>query len=160
MATNTLTPEAEALRDFRAQDWAFSDGLRSRLHNLHPYPARFIPQIPANLIKLFPPATGTAVLDPFCGSGTTLAAAVERALPAIGVDLNPIAALISKVKTTPLLSPVRPAADEILAAARSTRTSVPLLPRLDHWFEADVQEALAGIVAQIVISRKGRNPTR
>lgn len=72
-------------------------------HMLHPYPAKLLRHIPAFAVsapQLCPPE-GT-VFDPFCGSGTTLVEAFLAGRSAIGVDVNPLAALISKVKTTPI----------------------------------------------------------
>jgi DNA modification methylase len=40
-------------------------------HGIHPYPAKFIPQIPHFFIQTCS-KKGEVVLDPFCGSGTTL----------------------------------------------------------------------------------------
>lgn len=81
-------------------DWSFR-GCRTQYftHTFHPYPARFIPQIPSTFIKLFT-KEGETVLDPMCGCGTTLVEALLHNRNAIGNDLNPLAALISKVKTT------------------------------------------------------------
>ena len=45
---------------------------------------------------------GAAVLDPFVGSGTTLDAARLRSLEFTGIDINPLAVLISTVKAGPL----------------------------------------------------------
>src|ERR1700730_12599471 len=70
-------------------------------HNLHPYPAKFVPQIPRILIEKFCPKGGV-VLDMFCGSGTALLEAALLGHDAIGTDLHPLAVLISKVKTTKL----------------------------------------------------------
>lgn len=39
------------------------------------------------------------VCDPFCGAGTTLAVAKSRGIKAIGFEVNPFAAFITKVKT-------------------------------------------------------------
>ncbi|MCX8158598.1 MAG: site-specific DNA-methyltransferase [Candidatus Diapherotrites archaeon] len=39
------------------------------------------------------------ILDPFCGSGTTLLVAKERKMNAIGIDISPLACFVSKVKT-------------------------------------------------------------
>ncbi|MBX0312229.1 MAG: site-specific DNA-methyltransferase [Sulfurihydrogenibium sp.] len=81
-------------------DWNFKGARTQYLsHTFHPYPARFIPQIPATFIKLFTKESDT-VLDPFCGSGTTLVEAFLHNRNSIGNDLNPLAVLISKVKTT------------------------------------------------------------
>jgi DNA modification methylase len=81
-------------------DWDFKNFKTQYLtHTFHPYPARFIPQIPLTFIKLFT-REGETVLDPMCGCGTTLVEAFLNNRNAIGNDLNPLAALITKVKIT------------------------------------------------------------
>ena len=129
-------------------DWDFGH-VRSTepLHDLHPYPARFIPDIPRALIRLFPPSPGLAILDPFCGSGTTLVEAVRAGHSAVGIDLNPIATLISRGKTTALDCDIGALASGIAEEARHAgEPHVPEIPRLDHWFKPDVQKAVAGLV--------------
>lgn len=81
-------------------DWDFKDFTTQYLtHTFHSYPARFIPQIPLAFIKLFTKEKET-VLDPMCGCGTTLVEAFLNNRNSIGNDFNPLAALITKVKTT------------------------------------------------------------
>jgi len=81
-------------------NWDFKDFNTQYLtHKFHPYPARFIPQIPLTLIKLFTSEKET-ILDPFCGGGTSLVEAFLNNRNSIGVDFNPLGILISKVKTT------------------------------------------------------------
>lgn len=81
-------------------DWDFKDFTTQYLsHKFHSYPARFIPQIPLSFIKLFTKERDT-VLDPMCGCGTTMVEAFLNNRKSIGNDFNPLAALISKVKTT------------------------------------------------------------
>lgn len=83
-------------------DWDFSTAETTYLtHSLHPYPAKFIPQIPNALIHELS-SVGDTVADLFCGSGTTLLEALHLRRRAIGIDANPLAVLISKAKTTPL----------------------------------------------------------
>lgn len=83
-------------------DWDYrresTDGLT---HGIHPYPAKMIPQIAGRLIAEYGEGRGL-LFDPYCGSGTSLLEANLFGMDAIGTDLNPLARLISRVKTTPL----------------------------------------------------------
>ena len=67
-------------------------------HSIHKYPAKLIPQIPGLFISKFC-KSGDTVLDPYCGSGTTLLEAKRRGINSIGFDLNPLALFISEMKT-------------------------------------------------------------
>jgi len=51
---------------------------------------------PSEQLKLYP-ATAR-VLDPFCGRGTTIYAARLAGVPAVGVDVNPVAVAIARAK--------------------------------------------------------------
>lgn len=83
-------------------DWDFRQAKTSYLtHGLHPYPAKYIPQIPNAIIQEFS-RLGDTVGDIFCGSGTTLVEGLLLRRNVVGVDANPLAALISKAKTAPL----------------------------------------------------------
>ena len=70
-------------------------------HGIHPYTAKLIPHIPRYFIEKYTQEYNI-VFDPFCGSGTSLLSARLLERNAIGIDINPLAVLISEVKTTPL----------------------------------------------------------
>jgi len=135
----------------RAVDWTFSERERAlALESIHPYPAKFIGEIPRAFLSTLPIPSGTGVLDPFCGSGTTLIESQRAGLPSVGIDLNPIACLISRVKTSPLSSGLLEAAGEVVKIASAQRSLViPDIPNLDHWFKPDVQAAVAAIAESI-----------
>lgn len=81
-------------------DWDFHKSNTSFLnHSIHPYPCKFIPQIPNALIQELS-SIGDTVIDPFAGSGTTLVEALRLGRNAIGVDMNPLSELICRVKST------------------------------------------------------------
>jgi len=71
-------------------------------HGLHVYPAKFIPQIPRWAFQYSELKPKSIVLDPFCGSGTTLVEAVVSGFNGYGIDINPLARLLTEAKTTPL----------------------------------------------------------
>ena len=68
-------------------------------HSIHRYSGKFIPQIARQTLELTT-VPGEIVLDPYCGSGTTLLESALSSRKSVGIDLNPLAVLISQVKTT------------------------------------------------------------
>lgn len=69
-------------------------------HKYHNYPATMIPKLPNLFINSVKSVIDIHnVYDLFMGSGTTLVEALRHGLNSTGVDLNPLAVLISKVKT-------------------------------------------------------------
>jgi hypothetical protein len=86
---------------FRALYSKYS-GTQFSTHGFHRYPAQVIPHIPAFFFTKFNKKDYPVTLDPFCGTGTVLVEAMHNGRDSIGVEINPIAALISKVKTTPI----------------------------------------------------------
>jgi len=67
------------------------------LSSLHPYPAMIADPLAADLGARFVRA-GFRVLDPFCGTGRTLFAAAQEGAYCVGVDVNPLAAVIMRAK--------------------------------------------------------------
>jgi site-specific DNA-methyltransferase (cytosine-N4-specific) len=90
------------LRKLDEFDWECEkEDTRYLTHDFHPYSSKYIPQIPRNLILTLS-KKGDTVLDCFVGSGTTLVECSLLGRNAIGVDINPLGCLISKVKATPI----------------------------------------------------------
>ncbi len=132
-------------------DWNFPDSKRSEsIHSIHPYPAKFIPEIPRGLLNNLDIPEGTSVLDPFCGSGVTLYESQQLGLNSYGVDLNPIACLISKIKTSPLPVNLVDVGKKIISHAKNkSNIIIPEIPNLDHWFKKDIQSALSALIPEI-----------
>lgn len=85
--------------------WDFrEDDTREYTHGLHNYPAMMVCPISRNIIKMMKDIMPIkALLDPFSGSGTVLVEGKLAALDTVsGNDINPLALLLTKVKTTNL----------------------------------------------------------
>jgi DNA modification methylase len=65
---------------------------------VHPFPARMAPEIA--LEKLSALSRGSTVLDPMAGSGTVVRVAAQLGHNAIGLDLDPLAILMTKVSVS------------------------------------------------------------
>lgn len=93
---------ANSLARLEKIDWDYlGDQSESPFASIHFHPGRFISQIPATLIgRLTKP--GDLVLDPYCGSGTTLIEAQRLRRRSIGIDANPVSVLISRAKLLPV----------------------------------------------------------
>lgn len=92
----------EKLQRLHEIDWDFADykGLHSfptEINYFHWYPAPFVPQIPAILIKALS-EKDDIIFDPFAGSGVTLIEAAKLKRKFIGMDINPYAVNIIKAK--------------------------------------------------------------
>jgi len=90
------------------------------------YPAKMVSRLADGLIDRY--AYGaTRLLDPFCGSGAILVAANRVGIPVTGIDLNPIAALFSRVKLKGFsVDRAKKLAEQLVYLARSTDKSLPI----------------------------------
>jgi hypothetical protein len=102
---NLSQAELAKIKNLYTLDWELEDAdTRYYTHGYHPYSAKYIPQIPYRLVSKFT-KKNELVLDNFMGSGTTLVESKLLGRNAIGIDVNPLACLISKVKTTTIQKP-------------------------------------------------------
>lgn len=67
-------------------------------HGMHRFAAKYIPQVPGWAIENFCDKE-SVVLDPFMGSGTTLVEGLKHVRTVYGLDIDPLAKLITKAKT-------------------------------------------------------------
>ena len=67
------------------------------VHRLHPYLGKFIPQLVEIFLRKYF-RTGKTIIDPFCGSGTTLIQCNELGINSIGYDISAFNILLCKVK--------------------------------------------------------------
>lgn len=93
---------AEELNRYPQDYWDFKGTTKSGIHNIGKYPATMVPDMQYQLLSIIRKHLNNKninLLDPFCGSGTTLVIAQELMINSVGIDINPYATLLSFVKT-------------------------------------------------------------
>jgi len=84
------------------QIWNSTDGKNYQFaHGLFQYPAMMVPVVQKKIIEIIKNAAPQidSMIDPFMGSSTSLIAGMQLGLNCYGQDINPLAILLSKVKT-------------------------------------------------------------
>jgi hypothetical protein len=121
------------------------------LHYIHTYPGRISPSIAFYFLSLneFKSLKGY-VLDPFAGSGTILLESLINPVlkrPALGVEINPLARLISKVKTTVLneeeINKSLIKIKNIYEKVNKKDYEIPSFTNIDLWFSKKAKLQLA-----------------
>ncbi|MCX5702576.1 MAG: DNA methyltransferase [Candidatus Omnitrophica bacterium] len=165
LAASNVNNDIHLLSRIKEINWNFEGEKTNFLtHDFHSYPAKFIPQIPKYLIKIFTKEHET-IYDPFCGCGTTIVEAILEKRKAVGNDINPLAVLISKVKSTFLsdaqivnikttLSAMQDRLESFYWGSRSFRDlsfleDLSRIPNLNGWFDQHVINELALIKSAI-----------
>lgn len=127
--------------------------VNTHTHGFHKYPAKFIPHIPKWAItKYLNGDKDKFILDPFCGSGTTLVESVLSGNNAIGIDIDPLSAMISRVKTTRVdKCELEKISNWLIKEINDKRkgTFKPECETLDHWFTKDAINKLSTIRTSI-----------
>jgi DNA modification methylase len=123
------------------------------VHGLHPYLGKFPPQLAEALIARHCPAGGL-VLDPFCGSGTTLVEAVGLGRDAVGCDISAFNALLAREKTQVHdAAAVAAGLAETLARAEARLDDTPARSAapayLAEWYSLDARRELLAYRAAI-----------
>ena len=119
----------------------------AQTHGFHKYPAKFIPQVPRWAIdKYLVGQNEKLILDPFCGSGTTLVEGILAEHNVIGIDIDPLSALISKVKTTPVdILELNKVCNWLKRGIKQKKKGrfKPECETIEHWFTNDAINKLS-----------------
>lgn len=125
------------------------------LFPIHPFPARMAPELARHSLRALP--AGARVLDPMCGSGTVARAAVEAGLHCVGVDIDPLSALMTRAWTIPV-EPyrIRAEASDVVEEAKSLSageiewTSDPETREfIRYWFAPQQESELARLATAL-----------
>lgn len=150
---NSLTLESENHWDYRGN----TNSERDYVHGFCTYPAMMVPKMQREMLDVcLDHLQGTSIrlLDPFAGSGTILVEGMLRGLDIVGIDVNPLAILLCKVKTTILNPHALQEKSAQLYAWISTHDTIQLhqFDGINKWFTdqaiSDLSRIRAGIIEE------------
>ena len=133
------------------------------MRTIHPFPARMAPDVAHRVLDAVD--SSGCVLDPMCGSGTTVRATVESGLRCVACDVDPLAVLMTRVWTTKLdVDTIKREANRVVEVSRSLlsgcsdwKEDVETQRFISYWFATKQKECLARLAAVI---RQQREPVR
>ena len=142
------------IKETKEIDWTFmKENTREFTHIYHDYPARMIPQIPRNILKLLEEKEGNMLFDPYCGSGSSLVEGLMAGLNVIGTDINPLAKLISEAKTEYSIEPndLSNEIDHFVEFTMIPKGTPKIIDKenLEFWFKPSVIKSLGLILRYI-----------
>ncbi|VVB51332.1 Modification methylase MjaII [uncultured archaeon] len=76
----------------------FQENKQIPLHRWFYYKEGYSPNLVTTLLKEYPPTANLPVLDPFCGTGTTLLASRDAGFPSVGTDILPLGVFVANTK--------------------------------------------------------------
>lgn len=146
------------MKKYVDSSWDFrNENTKQLTHCFHSYPAMMIPQIAARLIEKHG-RSGGILFDPYCGTGTSIVEANVRNMNTVATDINPLARLIAKAKST--LIPIQVLDfyikdfNEYCLNYRFGRFEVhyeiPIFPNIDFWFKEATKRELAFLKHYII----------
>lgn len=151
---NNKINSKENYLDFNGVDMNYST------HRYHDYPATMIPKLPELFIEAVQSAENVnSLYDPFMGSGTTLVEGLRHNIDSTGVDLNPLAVLMSRVKTRKLdqnkLEKLRQKIydgftnEKLEVVSGKKELNTPSFKNVEYWFKPYVIQDLQILKDQI-----------
>ena len=140
-------------------EWCFKNvrSIEQWTHGYHRYPAKFLPNLVKKIIEDYT-QKDDLVADFFAGCGTTLVESNVHGRRSIGVDINPVAELITKAK----INPIEPKKLEKLFDAIIDKleeynpkdyTNIVVHERIDYWFSKQHKEKIAFLYEKISATR-------
>jgi DNA modification methylase len=132
-----------------------SNNITAYTHGFFKYPCKFIPHIPRWAIRRYLDDSKEGLLDPFCGSGTSLVEGVLHRKTSYGVEIDPFSRLLTEVKTTSFtekgIAELETIAGTIKDRLRNQDGPVfiPEIPNIKKWFSNKSRNQLGKLKHEI-----------
>ncbi|PKP69498.1 MAG: RNA methylase [Alphaproteobacteria bacterium HGW-Alphaproteobacteria-4] len=149
-----FVPTTQSELESSARNGRNRQATRYSVHGLHEYKGKFNPQVARALLNIFHVTPGQFVLDPFCGSGTTLVECSHLGIDAVGTDINPLAVYLSNAKLCALSAPIealkeaqKAISDHLLSNRKHSglKSSDERQEYLLGWFDQDIYVEIENI---------------
>ncbi|EFO72467.1 hypothetical protein HMPREF9215_0833 [Lactobacillus iners SPIN 2503V10-D] len=149
---------AEEINKYPQDYWDFKGITKSGIHNIGKYPATMVPDMQYQLLSVISKHLNNkniSLLDPFCGSGTTLVIAQELGINSVGIDINPYATLLSFVKTHQYNRTDVCDAISIIKNNLEQESNFPIYDfvNIKKWFRDDIIKSLSQIRHCILLEK-------
>ena len=123
---------------------------------VHPFPARMASEVALDALVGLPPTS--TVLDPMCGSGVVVRKAIDSGHVGIGIDIDPLAVLMTRVWTSKISQSIQPDLGlELVDEAKTlinTKIDLPWIDQdqatvdyIDFWFLPAQRDQIRALVS-------------
>ena len=135
--------------DIDSDYWDFKNSKKEFLHGICSYPATMVPMMLSELIKFILEIDPNVknLLDPFMGSGTTLLEGVNNNLEVFGIDINPLAYLLSEFKVSNIDIESLKKDIELLSYKLNDEINFKIVyfKKINKWYKEDIISDLSKI---------------
>ena len=137
--------------NYREGSLDFKEFKQNGIHSIAKYPAMMVAPMQEKVLTdiLKVEKTIRNIFDPFHGSGTTLVVGKDLGLETIGIDINPLANLITDVKLTGIDHSIIKTKNFILEQRLSENYTIHDFSNINKWFREDIIEDLSKIKTAI-----------
>jgi len=158
MSNKSLTEKFNMLTLESADHWDYrgnSNSERDYVHGFCTYPAMMVPKMQREMLEVCLKETAVIrpqLLDPFAGSGTILVEGMLKGLDVFGIDINPLAVLLCKVKTTIInVDELKTGSEQLIARIKNHAAITAVeFKGISKWFTQQAISDLSIIRAAII----------